>query len=79
MPGQTGIRAAVVTALDFAPTQLRIAGIVTIAPEPKRGLRLRFWKKEPPRRAESARVVDGRIVVEPWDEAKPSLIANLRR
>ena len=77
--GADGNARAVVTALDFAPTQLRIAGMVTIAPEAKRRLNLRFWKKEPPRRPESARIVDGRIVVEPWDEAKPSLIAKMRR
>ncbi len=77
--GADGNARAVVTALDFAPTQLRIATMTTIAPESKRRFNFRFWKKEPPRRPESARIVEGRIVVEPWDEAKPSALAKLRR
>jgi septum site-determining protein MinC len=76
--GADGNDRAVVTALDFAPTQLRIAALTTISPESRRGFSLKFWKKEPPRRPESARILEGRIVVEPWDEAKPSAIAKWR-
>ena len=72
--GAEGNRRSVVTAIDFVPTQLRIANLTAIAPENKksRGGGLMFWKKEPERRPEIARVVDGRIVVEPWDESKPN-------
>jgi septum site-determining protein MinC len=74
--GAEGNRRSVVAAIDFVPTQLRIANLTTIAPEQKqkksRGVGLMFWKKEPERHAEIARVIDGRIVVEPWDEGKPN-------
>jgi septum site-determining protein MinC len=70
--GADGNRRAVVTAIDFVPTQLRIANLTAIAPEPKKGRGLMFWKKEAARRPEIARVVEGRIVVEPWDETKPN-------
>jgi septum site-determining protein MinC len=79
--GAEGNRRAVVTAIDFVPTQLRIANLTTIAPEQKkaRGVGLMFWKKEPERRPEIARVVDGRIVVEPWDESKPNGLGIWRK
>jgi septum site-determining protein MinC len=72
--GAEGNRRAVVAAIDFVPTQLRIANLTAIAPERKkpRGSGLLFWKKEPERGPEIARVIDGRIVVEPWDEGKPN-------
>jgi len=74
--GAEGNRRSVVAAIDFVPTQLRIANLTAIAPEQKypkksRSGGLMFWKKEPERRPEIARVVDGRIVVEPWDDSKP--------
>jgi len=72
--GAEGNRRSVVAAIDFVPTQLRIANLTTIAPEQKqkkaRSGGLMFWKKEPERRPEIARVIDGRIMVEPWDDAK---------
>jgi septum site-determining protein MinC len=79
--GAEGNRRAVVTAIDFVPTQLRIANLTAIAPEPKkaRGGGFLFWKKEPERRPEIARVVDGRIVVEPWDEGKPNGLGVWRK
>jgi septum site-determining protein MinC len=77
--GADGNRRAVVTAIDFVPTQLRIANLTAIAPEPKKGRGLMFWKKEPARRPEIARVVDGRIVVEPWDETKPNSLGRWRK
>lgn len=77
--GADGNRKAVVTALDFAPTQLRIAHLTSIAPEPKRSRGFRFWKKESTDRPEIARIVDGRIVVEPWDDARPGAPTILRR
>jgi septum site-determining protein MinC len=77
--GADGNRRAVVTAIDFVPTQLRIANLTAIAPDKKQGRGLLFWKKEPERRPEIARVVDGRIVVEPWDEAKPNSLGVWRK
>lgn len=79
--GAEGNRRSVVAAIDFVPTQLRIANLTAIAPEQKksRGGRLFFWKKEPERRAEIARVIDGRIVVEPWDEGKPTVVGAWRK
>lgn len=77
--GADGNRKAVVTALDFAPTQLRIAHLTSIAPEQKKARVRWLWKKESANRAEIARVVDGRIVVEPWDEGKPGAPTILRR
>jgi septum site-determining protein MinC len=77
--GADGNRKAVVAALEFAPTQLRIANLTTIAPEQKKTKGFWRWKQEPVRRAEIARVVDGRIVVEPWDDSKPGVPVALRR
>ncbi len=77
--GADGNRRAVVTAIDFVPTQLRIAHLTAVAPEQKKGRGLMFWKKEPERRPEIARVVDGRIVVEPWDESKPNGLGVWRK
>jgi septum site-determining protein MinC len=77
--GVDGNRKAVVAALEFAPTQLRIANLTAIAPEPKKTRGLRFWQKEAPRRAEIARIAEGRIVVEPWDDSKPAGLTALRR
>jgi septum site-determining protein MinC len=81
--GAEGNRRAVVAAIDFVPTQLRIANLTAIAPEPKkaRGGGLFFWKKEPERRPEIAHVVNGHIVVDPWDEGKnkPSGLSVWRR
>lgn len=81
--GAEGNRRSVVAAIDFVPTQLRIANLTTIAPDEKqkktRGGGLFFWKKEPERRPEIARVIDGRIVVEPWDEGKPNGLGLWRK
>jgi septum site-determining protein MinC len=79
--GAEGNRRAVVAAIDFVPTQLRIANLTTIAPDHKkpRASGFLFWKKEPERRPEIARVTDGRIVVEPWDEGKPNGLGMWRK
>lgn len=77
--GADGNRKAVVSALDFAPTQLRIANLTSVAPEQKKTRGFWLWKKEPADRAEIARVVDGRIVVEPWDDGRPGGPTVLRR
>ncbi|MCS7009802.1 MAG: septum site-determining protein MinC [Anaerolineales bacterium] len=53
--GAAGDETAVVCALDLSPTQLRIAGEIAVSP-PRRA------KIQP----EIARLVDGRLVAEPW-------------
>jgi septum site-determining protein MinC len=55
--GANGDESAVVCALDLAPTQLRIAGYITIPPEDKR--------RKP--RPETASVRGGRIIAEAWN------------
>lgn len=55
--GANGDEAAVVCALHLAPTQLRIAGYITISPEDKR--------RKP--RPERALVRNGRIEAESWE------------
>lgn len=54
--GSNGDEAAVIAALDLAPTQLRISGFITISPNDKR-------RKPQP---EIASVQKGRIVAEVW-------------
>lgn len=53
--GASGNEGAVICALDLSPTQLRIAGQIA-APPKKRS------KSQP----EMARIIDGRVVAEPW-------------
>jgi septum site-determining protein MinC len=57
--GANGNEEAVVCALDLAPTQLRIANLISMSPEDKR--------RKP--RPETARVRGGRIVAEYWNES----------
>jgi len=54
--GAEGDESAVVCALDLAPTQLRIAGFIATTPK-RRG------KPQP----ETARVMGGQVVAEPWN------------
>jgi septum site-determining protein MinC len=56
--GAMGDEQAVVCALEMAPTQLRIAGRIAIAPEDRR--------KRRPSMPELARIRDGQIVAESW-------------
>jgi septum site-determining protein MinC len=57
--GAEGNESSVVCALDLAPTQLRIGGMIATAPQ-RRG------KPQP----EVARVKDGQVVAEPWNPKK---------
>ena len=78
--GANGNKRAVVAAIEFSPTQLRIAGVTAVAPDSARSSRgLKFWKKEPERRPEVANIADGRIVVEPWDDSRPGRPRIARR
>jgi septum site-determining protein MinC len=56
--GANGDESAVVCALDMAPTQLRIAGYITVSPNDKR-------RKPKP---ETALIRQGQIVVTTWDD-----------
>lgn len=69
--GVEGDQTAVVAALELTPTQLRIGDVIAVPPESKgeNGSNW-FWKRPPPPRAEVAHVVDGRILIEPWDEIR---------
>lgn len=53
--GAEGNESAVVCALDLAPTQLRIAGLISVPPQ----------RKDKPQ-PEMALVMDGQVVAEPW-------------
>lgn len=55
--GAQGDEAAVVCALELAPTQLRIAGEIAVSP-----------KKQGKNQPEVARLQDGRLAAEPWHE-----------
>lgn len=78
--GVGGNRRAIVAALDLEPTQLRIADVTTIGPDPKPGQPGRFfWKKSQHKRPEIARLVQNEIVLEEWDAARPGGLVSLRR
>ncbi len=71
--GAEGDKQAIVTALEFSPTQLRIADLAAIAPQAKKtssGLLGTLWQKEAAKGPEVAYVHDNRILVEPWDKAR---------
>jgi septum site-determining protein MinC len=63
--GANGDEKAVVCALEMNPTQLRIAGLVSVSP-PKSG-KARWGSKPEP---EVARTANGMVVVEPWNPKK---------
>lgn len=78
--GAGGDKRAIVAALDLEPTQLRIADVTTIAPDPKPGQPARFfWRRSPHKRPEIARIVAESIVLEEWDTARPGGLVSLRR
>lgn len=78
--GAGGNRRAIVAALDLEPTQMRIADVTTIGPDPKPGQPGRFfWKKSQHKRPEIARLVQNEIVLEEWDAARPGGLVSLRR
>lgn len=59
--GAAGDDSTVVGALELAPSQLRIGGLIARTPD---------VNKEPALGAELARVRNGRIVIENWDDGK---------
>jgi septum site-determining protein MinC len=60
--GADGNEKAVVCALDLSPTQLRIAGLIATTPQRK-------GKSLP----ETARIINGQVVAEPWNPKKSFL------
>ncbi|MFN3980567.1 MAG: septum site-determining protein MinC [Caldilinea sp.] len=78
--GAAGNRRALVAALDLEPTQMRIADVTTIGPDPKPGQPGRFfWRRSQHKRPEIARLVQQEIVIEEWDAARPGGFVSLRR
>jgi septum site-determining protein MinC len=78
--GAGGNRRALVAALDLEPTQMRIAEVTTIGPDPKPGQPGRFfWRRSQHKRPEIARLVQSEIVIEEWDAARPGGLVSLRR
>ena len=78
--GASGNKRAMVAALDLEPTQLRIADVATMGPDPKPGQPGRFfWRRSQHKRPEIARIVDEAIVLEEWDAARPGGLVSLRR
>ncbi|GIK73509.1 MAG: hypothetical protein BroJett021_24970 [Chloroflexota bacterium] len=78
--GAAGNRRALVAALDLEPTQMRIADVTTIGPDPKPGQPGRFfWRRSQHKRPEIARLVQQEIVIEEWDASRPGGFVSLRR
>ncbi len=76
--GAAGAEDAVIGALLFEPTQLRIGNLIAISPDkkPKTG---RSSKSQTPPPARIAYVVDNRILVADWNEARRGGKLVLRR
>ena len=75
--GAMGNDWSVICALDLEPTQLRIGRQIAVSPN-KQGVVRRWFSRTTDRKPEIARVIDGQIVVEPWDErgARMALTVN---
>ena len=78
--GANGNRRAIVAALDLEPTQLRIADVTTIGPDPKMGQPGKwFWNRSRTKRPEIARIVNQVILLDEWDATRPGGLVSLRR
>ena len=78
--GAKGNTRAIVAALDMEPTQLRIADVMTIGPDPRPGQPGKwFWKRSANKRPEIARISNETISIEEWDATRPGGIVSLRR
>jgi septum site-determining protein MinC len=78
--GAKGNTRAIVAALDLEPTQLRIADVMTIGPDPRPGQPGKwFWKRSANKRPEIARISNETISIEEWDATRPGGIVSLRR
>jgi septum site-determining protein MinC len=78
--GARGNNSAVITALDLDPVQLRIDQIIGAAQAgissngPRWGA-----NRSADRKAELARLVNGKLTIQPWDEVKTGGVALLKR
>jgi len=78
--GAKGNLRAIVAALDLEPTQLRIADVMTIGPDPRPGQPGKwFWKRSANKRPEVARIVNQAIALDEWDATRPGGLVSLRR
>ncbi len=78
--GASGNQRAIVAALDLEPTQLRIAEVATIGPDPKMGQPGKwFWRRSSNKRPEIARIVNQAILLDEWDATRPGGFVSLRR
>jgi septum site-determining protein MinC len=78
--GAGGNQRSIVAALDLEPTQLRIADVMTIGPDPRPGQPGKwFWQRSATKRPEVARIANGAIVLEEWDASRPGGLVSLRR
>lgn len=78
--GVEGDTRAVVAAFDIDPVQLRIADAVAVGSgaQTEQGYRW-LWSRNSEKRPEVARLVNGQIVIEAWDEAKTGGSPILKR
>ena len=78
--GSAGNTRAIVAALDLEPTQLRIAHVMTVGPDPRPGQPGKwFWRRSANKRPEIARIVNEEIALEEWDATRPGGLVSLRR
>lgn len=78
--GATGNHRSIVAALDLEPTQLRIADVITVGPDPKPDGGLKWSRRRTPkRRPEVARIVDSTIYLDEWDTTRQGAFVSLRR
>lgn len=76
--GATGNDWSVICALDLEPTQVRIGHQIAVSPS-KQGVMRRWFSRSTENRPEVARVIDGQIVVEPWDDRSARLALTKSR
>lgn len=68
--GAEGDQRAIVAAFDIDPVQLRIADVVALGNNTQAEGYRWGWARNTEKRPEVARLVNGQIAIEPWDEAK---------
>jgi septum site-determining protein MinC len=78
--GADGDVRCVVAAFDIDPVQLRIADAIAVGNAGQNESGYRWpWRHEVDKRPEIARLINGQIIVEPWDEAKVAGSPILKR
>ncbi|MFN8442734.1 MAG: septum site-determining protein MinC [Caldilineaceae bacterium] len=78
--GVEGDTRAIVAAFDIDPVQLRIADAIAVGSgaQSEQGYRW-LWSRNSEKRPEVARLVNGQIIIEAWDEAKTGGSPILKR